>query len=453
MSESAATAYEVLRAVDDRDGGLPVKAREKLLMRLERATLDARDAIAAAIDGDFGGRSREETLVAEVLVTVNAIRHVRPRIARWAKPRRAAVGLPFWPSRAWEVLQPLGVVGVLSPWNYPFQLAVSPLISALAAGNRVMLKPSELAPRMADLLGDLLNDALGPEVVQVVTGGADVAEAFTQLPFNHLFFTGSTQTGRRVMAAAAENLIPVTLELGGKCPVVVMPDANLRETARSIVIGKGLNAGQTCIAPDTVLLVGVSREAFEIALREAAAHHYPNGLPTGIVSVQHEARLDAILAGAEVKPLTSVGQGERPGRLIITSIQPGSERSREEIFGPILAVETMASLDEAMSWIRARPSPLAIYLFTRSREAERRLLNSSRAGALVVNGTVIQAAVDGLPFGGVGTSGIGRYHGRAGFETFSNRKSYLRASRFSLARLLDPPYTERTRALLARLFR
>jgi acyl-CoA reductase-like NAD-dependent aldehyde dehydrogenase len=453
MSESAATAYEVLRAADDRDGGLPVKAREKLLTRLERATIDARDAIAAAIDGDFGGRSREETLVAEVLVTVNAIRHIRPRIARWAKPRRVAVGLPFWPSRAWEVLQPLGVVGVLSPWNYPFQLAVLPLVSALAAGNRVMLKPSELAPRTADLLGDLLNDALGPEVVQVVTGGADVAEAFTQLPFDHLFFTGSTQTGRRVMAAAAENLTPVTLELGGKCPVVVMPDADLRETARSVVMGKGLNAGQTCIAPDTVLLVGVSRETFEAALRESAARHYPNGLPTGIASFRHKARLDAILAGAEVEPLTSVGQGERPGQLIITSIHPGSERSREEIFGPILAVETMASLDEAMSWIRARPSPLAIYLFTRSRETERRFLDSSRAGALVVNGTVIQAAVDGLPFGGVGTSGIGRYHGRAGFETFSNRKSYMRASRLSLARLLDPPYTERTRALLARLFR
>ena len=204
MSASAATAYEVLRAADRRDGGLPIKVREKLLTRLERATIDARDAIAAAIDGDFGGRSREETLVAEVLVTVNAIRHVRPRIARWAKPRRVAVGLPFWPSRAWEVLQPLGVVGVLSPWNYPFQLAVLPLVSALAAGNRVMLKPSELAPRTADLLGDLLNDVLGPEVMQVVTGGADVAEAFTQLPFDHLFFTGSTQTGRRVMAAAAK---------------------------------------------------------------------------------------------------------------------------------------------------------------------------------------------------------------------------------------------------------
>jgi acyl-CoA reductase-like NAD-dependent aldehyde dehydrogenase len=316
-----------------------------------------------------------------------------------------------------------------------------------------MLKPSEFAPRTADLLGDLLNDALGPEVMQVVTGGADVAEAFTQLHLDHLFFTGSTQTGQRVMAAAAKNLTPVTLELGGKSPVVVMPDADLRETARAIVMGKGLNAGQTCLAPDTVLLVGVRREAFETALREAAARHYPNGLPTGIASSQHEARLAGLWAGAQIKPLTSAGQGARPGRLAITSVDPGSKLSHEEIFGPILAVEAMASLDEAVSWIQERPSPLAVYLFTRSREAERRLLDSSRAGALVVNGTVIQAAIDGLPFGGVGASGIGRYHGRAGFETFSNRKSYLRASRFSLARLLDPPYRQWTRTLLARLLR
>jgi acyl-CoA reductase-like NAD-dependent aldehyde dehydrogenase len=428
-----------------------LKTRQDLLSRLERAIVDGREGIAAAVDADFGGRSREETLISEVLVSVNAIRYVRPRIARWAKPRPVPVGLPFWPGRSWEVLQPLGVVGVLSPWNYPFQLAVVPVVSAIAAGNRVMLKPSESTARTADLLVDLLTRALGPEVAQVVTGDAAVAEEFTHLPLDHLLFTGSTQTGRQVMAAASRNLTPVTLELGGKCPAVVTADADLRLAARAIVTGKGLNAGQTCVAPDTVLLVGVRREAFEAALREAATRHYAEGLPTGIASGRQEARLRALAAGEEVTPLTAAGRGDRPARLAVASTRSGSRLSQEEIFGPLLAVETMANLDDVESWLRTHPSPLAVYLFTRSRQTERRLLASSRAGALVVNGTVLQAAIDGLAFGGVGASGFGRYHGRAGFETFSNRKSYVRASRFSLARLLEPPYTRRTGSMIARL--
>lgn len=451
MIRHVRSSYERLRAADRRDGGLPIELRKDLLARLEIATLDAREKVAAAIDADFGGRSREESLIAEVLVTVNAIRHAKPRIARWAKARPVSVGLPFWPSRAWEVPQPLGVVGVLSPWNYPFHLAAVPLVSALAAGNRMMLKPSELAPRTADLLRELLEDALGPDIVQVVTGGTDVAEAFTQLPLDHLLFTGSTQNGRRVMSAAAQNLTPVTLELGGKCPVVVLADADLQATARAIVTGKGFNAGQTCVAPDTVLLVGVRQDDFEAALREAAARHYPHGLPTGIASAAHEARLGALLTETHAQPLTAAGQGERPGQLTLAQPRPDSRLSREEIFGPVLAAETVASLDEAIDWIRVRPSPLAVYLFTRSRKAERRLLEATRSGALVVNATLIQTSIDGLPFGGVGASGMGRYHGLSGFETFSHRRSYVRGARFSLSRLLDPPYTARMRSLLMRI--
>ncbi len=438
---------------DRRDGGLPIATRKGLLTNLERATLEARVSIAAAIDADFGGRAREETLIAEVLVTVRAIRNARPRLARWAKPRRVAVGLPFWPGRAWEVSQPLGVVGVLSPWNYPFQLAVLPLVSALSAGNRVALKPSEATPRTAALLADLLNEALGPEIAQVVTGGPDVAEAFTRLPFDHLFFTGSTGTGCRIMAAAAQNLTPMTLELGGKCPVLVLPDADLGEVARAIVAGKGLNAGQTCIAPDTVLLVGIARETFTAALQEAVRRLYPDGLVTGIASDGQRARLDALVAGERIEALGQAGCGTRPAELVLAPVRPGSPLSCEEIFGPVLALETVADLGDAISRIRTRPTPLAVYLFTRDRAAERAVLDGTRAGALVVNGTVTQAAIDGLPFGGVGASGFGRYHGRAGFDTFSNRRAVVRQSRFALSRLLDPPYTTRTRSLIERLLR
>jgi acyl-CoA reductase-like NAD-dependent aldehyde dehydrogenase len=448
--EPPAAAYARLRAADERAGGLSLDERDALLLALDRRLVARADAFVAALDADFGGRSAEETLLAEVLSVANAARHARRNLRSWARPRRVGVDLPFWPTRAQIVPQPLGVVGVLSPWNYPVHLSLSPIVGALAAGNRVALKPPELTPRTAAELAGLLDEALGPDVAQTVPGGPEVAAAFARLPFDHLLFTGSGERGREVMRAAAENLTPVTLELGGKCPAVILPDADLDRAARALVLGKALNAGQTCVAPDTVLLAGVEVGPVRDALRRAYAELYPDGrLPTALISDRHRSRVEALAAGTALEPL-----GPGPAALSL-AVEPGPDSPllREEVFGPVLPLRRVGDLAAATAWIRARPAPLAVYLFTRDRRAEAEVLASTRAGALVVNGTVVQAAIEALPFGGVGASGFGRYHGRAGFDTFSNLRAHVRAAPFNLARLCDPPYGERKRRLIGRLLR
>ncbi len=453
MSETAEAAYVALRVVDARSGGLPLDERERLLRSLGGLLVERRERFVRALDTDFGGRSVEETLLAEILVVANAARHARRRLRRWARPRRVGVDLPFWPSRAWLVPQPLGVVGILSPWNYPVQLSLSPLVGALAAGNRVALKPSEVTARTADELAALIDAALGPEVVRTVLGGPDVAAAFARQPFDHLLFTGSSARGREVMRAAADNLTPLTLELGGKCPVLVLADADLERAARAVVAAKALSAGQTCVAPDTVLLVGTAAAAFRDALTRAYRALFPDGHPTAIVSDRQLNRLDRLAVGSTMEPLGPGDKGRRRPLAVAVNPIPASTLLTEEVFGPVLPILELPSLDAALAWIAGRPAPLAVYLFTRDRTAEATLLSGTRAGALVVNGAVVQAAMETLPFGGVGGSGFGRYHGRAGFDTFSNPRVHLRAARFSLSRLCDPPYGPGKRRLIERLLR
>jgi len=444
----ADAAYRALRAADDAHGPLPLDRRRELLTRLMRAMADRADDVAAAIDADYGSRGRGESLAAEVLATVESARHARANLRRWARPRRVSPGAPFWPSSAAVVPQPLGVVGVMSPWNYPVLLALGPAIGALAAGNRVALKPSETTPRTADLIAEIAEAALGPDVARTVTGGPEAAAAFAAQPWDHLVFTGSGATGRKVMRAAAETLVPLTLELGGKCPAVVLPDADPEEAAAAIVRGKGPNAGQTCIAPDTVLLAGGDADRFVAALRRAHARMYPEGLPTAVVDDRQRARLERLSAGALLEPLG-------PGRAVSVVRDPpeGSPLLDEEVFGPVLPLVRLGSLDEAVAWIRARPHPLAVFVFGGGRAAEERLMADTRSGALVVGGTFEHAAMEGLPFGGVGASGFGRYHGEAGFLAFSNLRGRVRMSRLGLHRLMDPPWTARAEAILRRLIR
>jgi coniferyl-aldehyde dehydrogenase len=268
-----------------------------------------------------------------------------------------------------------------------------------------------------------------------------------RLPFDHLLFTGSTERGREVMRAAAEHLTPLTLELGGKCPAILMPDADLTDAARSLVLGKALNAGQTCVAPDTLLVVG-PRPLAEVreALARAHARHYPDGLPTAVPAAQRR-RLEQLAAGTVTQPLGDPG---RP-HLSVAKPPPGSPLLCQEVFAPVLPLMAVDDLAAALAWVRNLPSPLAVYLFTADRAAEERVLAGTRAGALVVNGAVVQAAMETLPFGGVGASGFGRYHGRAGFDTFSNLRVHLRTARASLSRLLDPPYGSRKQRLIERL--
>lgn len=441
-------AFEALQIAQDRDGPLAVDQRREMLAKLADVLVRRRNDIVDAIAADFGRRSADETLIAEVFVSVEAARHSHSRVARWARPRRVSPGAPFWPSRVRVIHQPLGVVGVIAPWNYPVQLAIVPTISALAAGNRVLVKPSEFTPRSATLVEEIFEEGCGPSVVRTLLGDAAVAEAVTRLPLDHLLFTGSTETGRKVMAAAAENLVPVTMELGGKCHAIVTADADLDAAARSIVQSKGINAGQTCLAPDTVLLVGVPSKHFTSLLREAAARAFPNGLLTAVVSTQHRERQIAMRRDGAVHDLHEIGG---PDQLAVIEPKPGGQVLREEIFGPLLAIVCLPDLEAAIAHLRGQPAPLVLYLYAAKGEAEQRILAATRSGALVVNGSLAFAAIHDLPFGGVGPSGMGRYHGRAGFEAFSNLRGLVRQSRWSLASLLNPPYTSQSRSLANRL--
>jgi coniferyl-aldehyde dehydrogenase len=443
----------------------PGAARRRAHLRaVARLLRDHADAIADAIATDFGHRSRHETRILEIFPSVEAAKHARAHVARWMRPERKPVAAWFLPARARVVKQPLGVVGVLVPWNYPLFLSVGPLVSALAAGNRVMIKMSEFTPRFAALFRDLVARAFPPEQVTVVTGDADIARAFSSLPFDHLLFTGSTSVARHVMRAAAQNLTPVTLELGGKSPAIIAPGFPVEEAASRIVWGKCLNAGQTCIAPDYVLLPETETSRFVEAAGAEVRRLYPDGAAspdyTAIIDARHYRRLlgyldDARAKGARTVPLGD-GASEATRKLpptIVTGVTGDMEIMQEEIFGPLLPVVPYRTLDEALAYVAARPHPLAMYYFDHDRARTGRVLERSRAGGVTVNDTMLHIAQHDLPFGGVGASGMGHYHGRAGFDTFSKTKGVFLQSRLNGLGLFKPPYGRRLEMLLRLMLR
>jgi coniferyl-aldehyde dehydrogenase len=447
MSDARA-AFDALTAAHAADAGLPAARRRDLMIALARTLVDRTDELIQAIDADFEGRCAHETRVADVLPVVGAVRHALANLGRWMRPRPMATGIGFVPSRAAVVARPLGVVGVLSPWNYPVQLSLIPAVSALAAGNRVLLKPSERTPRTAAVLARIVADALGPDVGRVVEGGAETAAAVAALPLGHLVFTGSTATGRKVMAAAAATLTPLTLELGAKCPAIVYPDADPVAAARAIVRGKALNAGQTCVAPDTVLLVGHRYEDFRRAAAAAWDSLYPHGPRTALIDDRAAARLDDLVAGAPLGPLGRDGAGRRRALALVRGAPGGLAEA--EVFGPVLPVVEDA---DPLAWLEARPGSLAVYRFGGGPKAARDLERHAVAGAIVEGGTVEHVAFDGLPFGGVGLSGFGRMHGQAGFDALSNLQGVVTMARWTPARLLDPPVDGFAQRVLDRLMR
>lgn len=443
-----AAALAALRSAEARDGPLPPERRRALLTALAALVVREAEALAAAVDADFGGRCLEETYIADLKPVTEAAGIACRKLGRWMRPRRAGVPFPFRPARATTEPVPKGIVGIMAPWNYPVQLLLLPAVDALAAGNRLALKPSEAVPRLGALLAEILPAALGADIVQVVLGGQEVAAEFAAQPWDHLVFTGGTGTGRKVMRAAAGHLVPLTLELGGKCPALVLPGADLRRAARAILVGKAINAGQTCVAPDTVLLVGHGRDAFLEACRAVG----PLVPDTGIVNAAQAARLDALTAGAALTPLAADGTGRRRA-LAIAEAPPDHPLHHEEIFGPVLALQPAGTLDAAIAWIAARPHPLAIYLFGATAAEERAVAAATRSGALVQERCVEYAAFADLPFGGVGASGFGRRNGEAGFREFSHLRARVRHGRFSLARLMEPPRSARINALVRRILR
>jgi coniferyl-aldehyde dehydrogenase len=439
--------------------------RAQRLRQLEKMLLEQRAAFATAIDADFGQRPWEETDLLEIFPSLSAVRHALAHGRRWMKPRRRLADWLFLPARTELRPQPRGVVGIIVPWNYPLYLAVGPLVDALAAGNRAMLKMSEFTPRFSALFAEQAAKYFQPDEVVVVNGDTNVAQAFAALPFDHLLFTGSTAVGHHVMRAAAANLTPVTLELGGKSPAIIGPGARFEHAVERIVFGKLVNAGQTCIAPDYVLLPRARVAEFIALAGTAVARMYPqlerSTQYASIVSDRQYRRLTALrdgalAAGARVHPLGEAA--EDPARRLLppqllTEVDDGMAVMREEIFGPLLPLLPYDTLDEAIAHVAARAHPLALYLFETDPALIERVLAQTHAGGVTLNDTLYHIAQHGLPFGGVGASGMGGYHGEAGFRTFSHLKPVFRQARWNGAGLLNPPYGARFRRMLDLLLR
>lgn len=440
-------------------------ARQDRLERLLRLTDRHEATFIQAIDADFGGRSTHETRLAELLVVRAGIRHALRHLRRWMRVRRMPTAPYFRPGRNRLMPQPLGVVGIIAPWNYPFQLSIGPAVAALAAGNRVLVKPSELAPRFAAALQEAVAADFAPDELAVVQGGAELADAFARLPLDHLFFTGSPAVGRLVARAAAERLTPLTLELGGKSPAILAPDCDLADAARRIAFGKLLNAGQTCVAPDYLLVPAGRAGAVADALAAAIGHLYP-GLPatpdySAIIDERHHARLAALVedARAHGARILQPGWPQRtndaarrkfPPTLVLNP-PPEARLMREEIFGPILPILEYRDPQEAIGHINAGDRPLALYWFGRDAGLRDHALRSTHAGGVCVNDCLWQLAQEAQPFGGVGMSGFGAYHGRWGFDRFSHLKPVFFQSRLGGAPLLHPPYGRAFDALLSLL--
>jgi coniferyl-aldehyde dehydrogenase len=436
------------------------------LRRLEAVVKDHAGEWASAISRDFGNRSRHETQLLEIFPAIEAIRHARRHVRQWMKPERRSTSLWFVPGSSQVVPQPLGVAGIVVPWNYPLYLAIGPMVPALAAGNRVMVKMSETTPATGELLAGLVARHFPGGEVTVVNGGPEVAQAFCRLAFDHLLFTGSTAVGRHVMHAAAGNLTPVTLELGGKSPAIVGRGFPVEEAASRVMFGKCLNAGQTCIAPDYVLVPEESVGAFVEGARRAVAELYPtlaaNPDYTAIVDDRHRERLDRLVAQAvaggaraiELNPAAEdVAAAGKRAPTLLTGADDSMAVMREEIFGPLLPLVAYRRLEDAIAYVNARPRPLALYVFEHDRRAVDLVLSQTVSGGVTVNDTILHIAQDDLPFGGVGASGMGQYHGREGFDTFSNRKAVFRQSRLNGLKLFRAPYGKRFENLVRLLLR
>ncbi len=443
----------------------PSNQRIQQLKRLKQALVQSREAIVSAISRDFSGRARDETLLAELLPSIEGIRYTARRVKRWMRPERRYPGILFQPAKARIFHQPLGVVGIIVPWNYPLYLAVGPLTGALAAGNRAMIKTSRNAPEFGRIFKNLMRETFNEDHVAVITAEEASGAAFSEKPWDHLLFTGSTVTGRRVMGAAAKQLTPVTLELGGKSPAIISPKVPMADAAERIAFGKQLNAGQTCVAPDYVLCPKERIEAFSAAFQDCIAAMYPrmadNPQYTSIISHQQYKRLTTLLTDAETKgarviPVNPSGESFARSRklplYLILNANDDMQVMQEEIFGPLLPVIPYESLADAAAYVNARPRPLALYFFDYDKSNIHFILTQTHSGGAMINDTLMHVAQDDLPFGGIGASGMGQYHGREGFLTFSKAKGVMIRPRFNSGRLVYPPYDRWIHRLVYRLF-
>lgn len=478
FDQDATVAARRIRELLDRQrssfleqGPPSAETRIQRLDRLIASLIEHETRILDACSSDFGHRSRDATRWTDVAAILEGAKYCKKHLRSWMKPsrRHAMFPLGLLGARAEVRYQPLGVVGIMSPWNFPVYLSLGPLSGVLAAGNRAIIKPSEVAPACAEVIADVVRKAFDESEVAVVTGGPEVGSAFTHLPFDHLIFTGGTAIGRHVMRAAADNLVPVTLELGGKCPVIVGKGANMQDVAVKVMNAKCMNAGQICLAPDYILVPAERRTELVDALRTAVSGMF-DGLRdnpdyTSVVNERHRKRLqgyldDARAKGAEIVELNPKGEsfeGQKANKMppmLVLNATEDMTIAKEEIFGPPMLIRTYDGIDEAIRSVNAGDRPLALYYFGHDTEERERVLSRTTSGGVTVNDVMMHIVQDDLPFGGVGPSGMGAYHGREGFVTFSHARSVFTQTKIdALAKMLRPPYGARFRSFVGSMIK
>lgn len=449
-----------------RDVYLSAQARIDDLIQLKAVILSHQTKLVQALSKDFGCRSVDDSKMGDLMPTIMGINYAIKHIKTWMKPSKRHVGVLFQPAKAFVMYQPLGVIGIITPWNYPLFLSLGPLTTALAAGNRAMIKMSEFTPATNDVIKTMLGGVFSNDKVAVINGGPDVAAHFSAKPFDHLIFTGSTRVGKIVMAAAAKNLTPVTLELGGKSPTIIDNDIDIKDAVSRFILGKTLNAGQTCVAPDYILCPTGRVDELKQALSKQFTKMYPsvaNNSDYG--AIINEAQLqrlsqwltDAKGKGAVLTPLGNdseqacIAAGKMPLTLV-NNVNDDMLLMQEEIFGPILPIVSYNKLDDAIAYVNARPRPLALYLCSFDEKIQQAILEQTHAGGVCINDAAMHVVQDDMPFGGIGPSGMGHYHGHEGFLTFSKAKSVFKKGKINTASNAFPPYGRLIHKLIYKFF-
>ena len=438
--------------------------RVDLLKKLKVSLIKHQTSLIAALEQDYGQRPAQDTLISEIMPSVMNINYTIKRLKKWMKPQRRHAGLLLSPASVKVHYQPLGVIGIVVPWNFPIMLALGPLISVIAAGNRAMIKLSEFTPATNKALIAMFDEVFEPNMVSVTEGEADVAALFTQLPFDHLIFSGSTAVGRHVMRAAAENLTPVTLELGGKSPVIVAPDMPIKTAIKRLIYGKCLNSGQICVAPDYIFcpedkineFITEYKKQFQLMYgSENNSSDYGN-----IINDAQYSRLsswldDAIEKGAKVTSANDQTIDPNSRNLatqLVTNVNDSMLLMQHEIFGPVLPIIGYQSIDECVEYINNNPRPLALYIMSFDKKIQQHLLDHTHSGGVCINETIMHVAADDAPFGGVGASGMGHYHGKEGFLTMSKAKTVLNSGKINLGSFVHPPYNSLIQKILLKVF-
>jgi coniferyl-aldehyde dehydrogenase len=462
------TVLETQRADYLKEGVVSAETRIDRLERGIDVLIKYHDKVVEAVNADFTCRPREVSLLTDVGASITAMKHSKKHVRKWMKAEKRPTMFPLnlFGGRSRIEYQPLGVVGIIAPWNFPISMVFSPLAGVLAAGNRTMIKPSEFTPATSALMAEMIAEAYDPKEVAIFDGGPEVGQAFSSLAFDHMIFTGATSIARHIMAAASRNLVPLTLELGGKSPVVISRSADIEKSLGRIMLGKTLNAGQICLAPDYLLVPEEKLHEVIAAAQKAVTQMYPklldNGQYTSVINERHYQRLNGYLAEAEergqkVIPINPAGEdfSQQQGTLKIPPTlipEPADDLKmmEEELFGPLLPIRTYREFEETISYINAKPRPLAAYYFGNDKEEESAFVSRTTSGGVCINDVIMHVMQEELPFGGVGPSGMGAYHGFKGFQTFSHAKSIYRQPKINIAKLggMLPPYGKATESTI-----